>query len=80
MAAVWPLTRSCSPITPGQVAAIRKSQAVIEFGMDGTVLDANDNFLNALGYTLDEVKGRHHSMFVDRPTSRAANTWSSGRA
>ena len=49
----------------GQVAAIRKSQAVIEFGMDGTVLDANDNFLKALGYTLDEVKGRHHSMFVD---------------
>jgi methyl-accepting chemotaxis protein len=49
----------------GQVAAIRKSQAVIEFGMDGTVLDANDNFLKALGYTLDEIKGRHHSMFVD---------------
>jgi len=49
----------------GQVAAIRKSQAVIEFGMDGTILDANDNFLKALGYTLDEIKGRHHSMFVD---------------
>ena len=48
-----------------QVAAIRKSQAVIEFNMDGTVLTANDNFLNALGYTLDEIKGRHHSMFVD---------------
>jgi methyl-accepting chemotaxis protein len=49
----------------GQVAAIRKSQAVIAFAMDGTVLDANDNFLRALGYTLDEIKGRHHSMFVD---------------
>jgi len=49
----------------GQVAAIRKSQAVIEFAMDGTILDANDNFLRALGYTLDEIKGRHHSMFVD---------------
>ena len=48
-----------------QVAAIRKSQAVIEFGMDGTILDANDNFLNALGYTLDEIRGCHHSMFVD---------------
>jgi PAS domain S-box-containing protein len=49
----------------GQVAAIRKSQAVIEFSMDGTILDANDNFLMALGYSLDEVKGRHHGMFVD---------------
>jgi len=49
----------------GQVAAIRKSQAVIEFAMDGTVLDANDSFLQALGYTLEEIKGRHHSMFVE---------------
>jgi methyl-accepting chemotaxis protein len=49
----------------GQIAAISKSQAVIEFKMDGTVLTANDNFLKALGYTLDEIKGRHHSMFVD---------------
>jgi len=49
----------------GQIAAISKSQAVIEFKMDGTVLSANDNFLKALGYTLDEIKGRHHSMFVD---------------
>src|SRR6266851_4847449 len=49
----------------GQVGAIRKSQAVIEFNMDGTIIDANENFLKALGYTLDEVKGRHHSMFVE---------------
>jgi methyl-accepting chemotaxis protein len=49
----------------GQVAAIRKSQAVIAFGMDGTILDANHHFLNALGYTLEEIKGRHHSMFVE---------------
>lgn len=48
----------------GQVAAIRKSQAVIEFDLDGNILDANDNFLNALGYRLDEIKGRHHSLFV----------------
>ncbi|MCD0423738.1 PAS domain-containing methyl-accepting chemotaxis protein [Rhodopseudomonas sp. BR0M22] len=48
----------------GQIDAIRKSQAVIEFGIDGTVLDANDNFLHALGYTLAEIKGRHHSVFV----------------
>ena len=49
----------------GQMAAISKSQAVIEFQMDGTILTANDNFLKAVGYALDEVKGRHHSMFVD---------------
>ena len=47
------------------VAAISKSQAMIEFQMDGTIITANDNFLKALGYTLDEIKGRHHSMFVD---------------
>ena len=49
----------------GQIAAISKAQAVIEFNMDGTVIHANDNFLNALGYTLDEIKGKHHSLFVD---------------
>jgi methyl-accepting chemotaxis protein len=49
----------------GQITAIGKAQAVIEFNMDGTIITANDNFLNALGYTLDEVKGKHHSMFVD---------------
>jgi len=49
----------------GQIAAIGKSQAVIEFRMDGTVLNANANFLNALGYSLDEIKGKNHSMFVD---------------
>ena len=49
----------------GQIAAIGKSQAVIEFNMDGTIITANENFLGALGYSLDEIKGRHHSMFVD---------------
>ena len=48
----------------GQIAAIAKAQAVIEFQLDGTILTANENFLNALGYRLDEVKGQHHSMFV----------------
>lgn len=48
----------------GKVEAARRSQAVIEFDMDGTVLDANDNFLNAMGYRLADVKGRHHRMFV----------------
>ncbi|MEE3627182.1 PAS domain-containing methyl-accepting chemotaxis protein [Nitrospirillum sp. BR 11752] len=49
----------------GQVEAINRAQAVIEFSMDGTILTANSNFLGAVGYTLDEIKGRHHSMFVE---------------
>jgi methyl-accepting chemotaxis protein len=49
----------------GRVAAINRSQGVIEFGLDGTVLDANENFLKVLGYTLEEIKGKHHSMFAD---------------
>ena len=49
----------------GKIDAINKSQAVIEFELDGTVITANDNFLNALGYTLDEIQGRHHRMFVE---------------
>ena len=47
------------------LAALDKSQAMIQFDMDGTILDANENFLNAMGYTLDEIKGQHHSMFVE---------------
>jgi methyl-accepting chemotaxis protein len=49
----------------GQVEAIGKSQAVIEFNLDGTIITANDNFLNTLGYRLEEIQGKHHSMFVD---------------
>jgi len=47
-----------------QLAAIRRSQAVIEFKLDGTILTANDNFLKLMGYRLDEIQGRHHSMFA----------------
>ena len=49
----------------GKISAIDKSQAAIEFTPDGTIVTANDNFLNALGYTLDEIKGRHHRMFCE---------------
>jgi PAS domain S-box-containing protein len=49
----------------GQIAAISKAQAVIEFELDGTVRTANDNFLTVLGYRLDDVKGKNHSLFVD---------------
>ncbi len=49
----------------GQIAAIGKTQAVIEFNLDGTITDANENFLKTLGYTMEEIKGRHHRMFVE---------------
>lgn len=49
----------------GKVAAIDKVQAVIEFNMDGTIITANNNFLNVMGYTLGEIQGKHHSMFAD---------------
>ena len=45
--------------------ALNRSQAVITFAVDGTVLDANDNFLKLMGYELAEVRGRHHRLFVD---------------
>jgi methyl-accepting chemotaxis protein len=49
----------------GQIAAINRSQAVIEFQMDGTIITANENFLHVLGYTLEEITGKHHGMFVE---------------
>ncbi|NOS54965.1 MAG: PAS domain-containing methyl-accepting chemotaxis protein [Cyclobacteriaceae bacterium] len=57
----------------GQINAVGKSNAVIEFNMDGTIITANDNFLSALGgYSLNEVKGKHHRMFVDPTYARGA--------
>lgn len=56
----------------GQIAAIGKSQAVISFDIDGHIQNANENFLNTLGYRLDEIKGRHHRMFVDPAEARSA--------
>jgi methyl-accepting chemotaxis protein len=52
----------------GIAAALNKSQAIIEFQLDGTILTANENFLRVMGYSLDELRGRHHSMFVDEAT------------
>jgi len=48
------------------LAGIGASQAMIEFEPDGTIIKANDNFLNTLGYTAAEVEGKHHSMFVEQ--------------
>jgi methyl-accepting chemotaxis protein len=46
--------------------AISRSQAVIEFDLTGTILDANENFCQALGYTLEEIRGKHHRMFCEQ--------------
>lgn len=56
----------------GKVKAIELSQATIEFNMDGTVITANETFLNIIGYSLDEVKGKHHRMFCDDALSESA--------
>jgi methyl-accepting chemotaxis protein len=64
----------------GQIEAIGKSQAVIEFNMDGVVLNANQNFLGALGYSLSEIQGKHHSMFMppaDRDSTAYREFWAS---
>ena len=66
----------------GKILAIGRAQAVIEFEMDGTIIDANQNFLNALGYTLAEIAGKHHSMFVEpaqRDSAEYRNFWDSLR-
>lgn len=57
------------PFLPNRLAdehrAIRASQAVIEFEVDGTIRDANEAFVGAVGYSLDEIRGKHHRMFVE---------------
>jgi methyl-accepting chemotaxis protein len=55
----------------GQIQAIHKAQAVIEFDLTGKIIDANENFLNALGYRIEEIVGNHHSMFVAEEDRRA---------
>ena len=45
--------------------SLKNSVAFIQFTIDGTILDANDNFLNTVGYSLNEIKGKHHSIFCD---------------
>jgi methyl-accepting chemotaxis protein len=56
----------------GKVTAISRAQAVIEFNLDGTIISANDNFLGAVGYGLNEIEGRHHSMFCDPEFAKTA--------
>jgi methyl-accepting chemotaxis protein len=55
-----------------KLAAIGRSQALIEFDLDGKVLSANDNFLRAMGYRLEEIQSRHHRIFCDSAYVRSA--------
>jgi methyl-accepting chemotaxis protein len=62
----------------GQIAAISKAQCLAEYDLDGTLRTANDNFVRAFGYSLDELKGKHHSLFVDpseRDTAEYRGFW-----
>ncbi len=59
----------------GKIAAISKSQAVIEFNLDGSIIVANDNFLSVTGYRLEEIVGQHHSLFV-HPSERSSPDYS----
>ena len=56
----------------GQIAAIGLSTGIVEFDLDGTIRSANQNFLDFMGYRLEEVRGRHHSMFVEPATRDSA--------
>jgi len=65
------------------VDAISRSQAMIEFDLDGIILSANDNFCAAMGYRLPEIRGRHHRIFVEPAYSASAEYtkfWSDLRA
>ncbi|XZE18194.1 methyl-accepting chemotaxis protein [Pirellulaceae bacterium SH449] len=58
--------------------AFSRSMAIIEFSVDGVIQWANENFLQTVGYSLDEIKGRHHSLFVDteyRNSSEYRDFW-----
>lgn len=66
----------------GQLQALDRSQAVIEFTPEGTILTANDNFLRVVGYTMADIKGQHHRLFVtaeERDSSAYRQFWESLR-
>ncbi|MBI3438551.1 MAG: PAS domain S-box protein [Proteobacteria bacterium] len=55
----------------GMLAALGRAQAIIEFNLDGTIVQANENFCQALGYSLSEIVGKHHSMFAEPSYARS---------
>src|SRR5882757_2078438 len=66
------------PVGVVKIAAMSRAQAVIEFNMDGTIVTANENFLGAMGYSLADIQGKHHSMFVasaDRDSAAYREFW-----
>jgi methyl-accepting chemotaxis protein len=64
--------KSQKALADAKIAAMDRSQAVIEFNLDGTIRTANDNFLSTVGYSLAEIKGKHHSMFVEPDERKSA--------
>ena len=65
------------------IEAVGRSQAMIEFELDGTIISANENFLAAMGYSLAEIEGNHHSMFVDpdhKDSAEYAQFWDALRS
>src|SRR5215217_5372376 len=74
-----PLEATLSMYLPGLggdaraiLAAMDKSQGIIEFDLQGNILTANANFCAALGYQLSEIKGKHHRIFVDPAEAASA--------
>jgi len=73
-----PIVADASADMAGKLTAIDRAQAIVEFDMRGNLLTANENFLSVLGYTLDEIAGKHHGMFVEetyRGTSAYKQFW-----
>jgi methyl-accepting chemotaxis protein len=68
---IMPLQKK-SDSSRAMLEAINRSQAAIEFNMDGTILDANSNFLGAVGYTLEEIRGKHHRIFMPKHEADSA--------
>ena len=64
----------------GMIAAIGRTQAVIEFNLDGTIITANENFLKAVGYSLPEIQGKHHRCSSNRQRATAPPIAISGPA
>ncbi|WP_175506987.1 PAS domain-containing protein [Bosea sp. CRIB-10] len=56
-----------------ELEAIKRTQAVIEFDVSGNILDANKLFLDAMGYSNDEIRGRHHSIFLEAGERESAS-------
>lgn len=76
---ITPLKREVAQAT-ARLSALDRSQAMVEFSLDGTILAANANFLRMTGYSLRDLEGKHHSMLVAEPnTDEYAQFWASLR-